>query len=84
MYYTLGANTMVTKEKKRKKGCEIMAEFIRTLLSGSSSPFSIAPTTDYHRHVPQSAKQLSEENWRQTGGSLQRAIKKVGAEFGKK
>jgi len=73
---------MVTRKKKRKRGYEIMPEFIRALLSGTSSPFSIAPTTDYDRHVPQSAKQLSKDNWRQTGNSLRRAIKKVGKEIG--
>ena len=61
-----------------------MPEFMRVLLSGTSSPFSIAPTTDYDRHVPQSAKQLSEDNWKQTGDSLRRAIKKVGKEIGEK
>ena len=59
-----------------------MAEFIRSLLSGSSSPFSISPTTDYQKHVPQSSQQLSEDNWLHTGNSLRRAIKKVGKEIG--
>jgi len=59
-----------------------MAEFFRSLLNGSSSPFSISPSTDYQRHVPQNAQQLSEENWRQTGDSLRRAMKKVGKEIG--
>ena len=73
---------MLSKSKKRKRRYEIMPEFMRTLMSGTSSPFSIAPTTDYDRHVPKSAKQLSRDNWRQTGNSLRRAIKKVGKEIG--
>jgi hypothetical protein len=79
--------TMVSPRKEKnkwKRGYGIMTEFISTLLShdSSSSRFSIAPTTNYRRHVPRSAKQLSEDNWKQTGDSLRRAIKKVGKEIG--
>ena len=73
---------MVSKNKQWKRGYEIMAEFFRALLSGTSSPFSIAPTTDYQKHVPQSAQQLAEDNWQQTGDSLRHAIKKVGKDIG--
>ena len=72
---------MVSRKAKGKGRCKIVAEFIKSLLY-SSSPFSISPTTDYQKHVPKSASELSEENWNKVGNSLRRAIKKVGEEIG--
>ncbi len=68
------------------KGVHIMTTLIlsfkKTLLS-TSSPISIFPCTDYHRHVPKSVEQQTKNNWCKTGDSLYSAIKKVGDEIEK-
>lgn len=67
-----------------KKGVLIMNAFIvsvRKTLQCNSSSFSISPSTDYGRHVPQSAEQLMTDNWRKTGDSLYSAMYKVGEDI---
>lgn len=64
-----------------------MTDFILSVkksLQSASSPFSIFPETDYKRHVPQNAEQLMHNNWLKTGGSLQKAIDKVGENIEKR
>ena len=84
MYVNFAIRTIV---KTIKRGLYIMSELIvaiKTKLENTSSSFSISPTTDYNRHVPKSATQLMRNNWRRTGNSLRRAMKKVGDEIEKR
>ena len=68
------------------KGVRIMTTLILSIkktLQSTSSPISIFPRTDYHRHAPKNVEQQMENNWRKTGSSLYSAIRKVGDEIEK-
>lgn len=70
-----------------RKGVHIMTTLvisIKRTLQSTSTPISIKPNTNYHRHAPKSAEQLMRDNWRTTGNSLYNAIKKVGDEIEKR
>lgn len=56
---------------------------VKKTLQGTSSPISLSPSTDYHKHVPQSAEQLMGKNWAIAGKRLFNAMKKVGDEIEK-
>jgi hypothetical protein len=59
---------------------KIIKGAIKGVLSSTSAMPDIWPKTDYQKHVPTSARELSEKNWRSTGHSLRRAMKSVGEE----
>lgn len=65
-----------------KKGGIYMTELIRITIKDMLCGTLLLPKTDYQRHVPKSATELSESNWKKTGDSLRRAIKKVRDEDG--
>ena len=54
---------------------------IKGSLSSPSSLFSINPKTDYKKHIPKNAEELMMKNWKKTGKTLFKSIKKVGNEI---
>jgi hypothetical protein len=63
---------------------ELLTEAFKTMLCGTSSMPNIYPKTDYQRHVPTSARQLTAQNWENAGNTLRKAMDKVREEDGPK
>lgn len=59
---------------------EIIKVAIKRVLCSESVMPDLRPDTDYRKHVPKSAKQLAEQNWKTTGQSLRNAMDKVGSD----
>ena len=58
----------------------IVKSAIQSVFCHASSMPDLWPNTDYQKHVPKSARELAEVNWKRTGDSLQKAMKCVGEE----
>ncbi|CVK19205.1 hypothetical protein [Sporomusa sphaeroides] len=63
---------------------ELIKVTIKNVLCSDTIMPDLWPDTDYRKHVPKSAKQLAERNWKTTGSSLRKAMDKVGSEDGPK
>jgi len=69
-----------------ERGKRFMTGFVYSVKKSfySSSPFTIHPNTDYRKNLPKSSAEAMGENWKKTGSSLRKAMKKVGEEIGQK
>lgn len=62
------------------KGGNLMTQFIRgafRIAFDGASKIKMRPMIDYQKHVPRSARQLAEDNWKRVGDSLGSAMDKV-------
>lgn len=69
-----------------RKGGKLMGNLIMEIkdyLLNTSLDFSIAPRTDYKKHIPKDAEQLMKKNWTKVGETLSDSIVKVGEEIEK-
>ncbi len=51
--------------------------FITAVIYGFST-FTIAPTSNYYRHIPASAGSITNDAWQMTGTGLSNAMYKIG------
>lgn len=56
---------------------KIIKRVINFALCDTISMPDLYPQTDYQKHVPKNARELSEKNWKSTGDSLRHAMDKV-------
>lgn len=59
---------------------ELLKQTVGSIICNTPSMYELWPRKDYKKHVPRNAKQLVENNWRNTGNSLRRAMDEVRGE----